>query len=67
LKWAFVEAANGIAVHHNKWGERHVAQLYARVKHTTKMHGKATMAVGRHLAEAASQAASPRAIGNCAP
>jgi hypothetical protein len=29
-----------------------VAQLYERVKHNTKMHGKATVAVGRHLAEA---------------
>jgi len=53
LKWAFVEAANVIAVHHKKWPDRHVAQLYTRVKHTTKMHGKATVAVGRHLAEAA--------------
>jgi transposase len=52
LKWAFVEAANVIAVHHKSWPERHVAQLYARVKHKTKMHGKATVAVGRHLAEA---------------
>jgi transposase len=53
LKWAFVEAANVIALHHKKWPERHVARLYARVKHSTKMHGKATVAVGRHLAEAA--------------
>lgn len=53
LKWAFVEAANVISVHHKKWPERHVAQLYARVKHKSKMHGKATVAVGRHLAEAA--------------
>ena len=53
LKWAFVEAGNVIAVHHKKWPERHAAQLYARVKHTSKMHGKATVAVGRHLCEAA--------------
>jgi len=53
LKWAFVEAGNVIASHHHKWPGRHVAQLYARVKHTTRMHGKATVAVGRHLAEAA--------------
>ncbi len=53
LKWAFVEAGNVIATHHHKWPERHVAQLYVRVKHNTKMHGKATVAVGRHLAEAA--------------
>jgi transposase len=53
LKWAFVEAANVIAVHHQSWPERHVSQLYVRVKHRTKLHGKATVAVGRHLAEAA--------------
>lgn len=53
LKWAFIEAGNVIAVHHKKWWGRHVAQLYERVKHNTKMHGKATVAVGRHLAEAA--------------
>lgn len=53
LKWAFVEAANVISVHHHHWSERHVAQLYARVKHKTNLHGKATVAVGRHLAEAA--------------
>ena len=52
LRWAFIEAANVIAIHHEKWPERHVAQLYERVKHNTKMHGKATVAVARHLAEA---------------
>lgn len=52
LRWAFIEAANVVAVHHKKWPQRHVAQLYARVKHNTKMHGKATVAVARHLAEA---------------
>jgi transposase len=52
LKWAFVEAANVVARYHQKWPERHVAQLYARVKHKSKMHGKATVAVARHLAEA---------------
>jgi hypothetical protein len=29
-----------------------VAQLYRRVKHNSRMHGKATVAVARHLAEA---------------
>ena len=52
LKWAFVEAANVISVHRKKWPERHVAQLYERVKQSSKMHGKATVAVARHLAEA---------------
>ncbi len=52
LKWAYVEAANLISIHRRRWAERHVAQLYERVKQSTKMHGKATMAVARHLAEA---------------
>lgn len=52
LKWAFIEAGNVVALHHKKWPHRHGAQLYARVKHNTKMHGKATVAVARHLAEA---------------
>jgi transposase len=53
LKWAFVEAANVIATVHRSWPDRHVAQLYARVKSKSKMHGKASVAVARHLAEAA--------------
>jgi transposase len=52
LKWAYVEAANLISIHRHRWPERHVVQLYERVKQNTKMHGKATMAVARHLAEA---------------
>lgn len=52
LKWAFIEAGNVVAVHHKKWPGRHVAQLYARVKHSSGLHGKATVAVARHLAEA---------------
>jgi transposase len=52
LKWAYVEAANLISIHRKRWAARHVAQLYERVKHSTKMHGKAVVAVGRHLAEA---------------
>jgi|SRR5579859_631599 len=52
LKWAYVEAANLISIHRGRWSERHVVQLYERVKQSTKMHGKATMAVARHLAEA---------------
>jgi transposase len=51
LKWAYVEAANLISVHRRKWPERHAVRLYERVKLKTKMHGKAAMAVARHLAE----------------
>jgi transposase len=52
LKWAYVEAANLISVHRKRWPERHVVQLYERVKERTKLHGKAVVAVARHLAEA---------------
>jgi transposase len=53
LKWAFVEAGNVVALHHTQWPNRHVAQLYERVMKSSRMHGKATVAVARHLAEAA--------------
>lgn len=54
LKWAFVEAANVIAAQHQKMEKRHphVVDLYRRVKQTTKLSGKAKVAVARHLAEA---------------
>ena len=52
LKWAFIEAGNVVSLHHKKWPHRHVAQLYERVQQSSKMHGKATVAVARHLAEA---------------
>ena len=52
LKWALVEAANLIASKQKMWPERHAVKLYQRVKQNTKMHGKAAMAVARHLAEA---------------
>jgi transposase len=52
LKWAYVEAANLIAAHRKQWSERHVVRLYERVRNKTRMHGKATMAVAHHLAEA---------------
>lgn len=52
LKWAYVEAANLISIHRGPWEDRHVVRLYERVKESSKMHGKATMAVARHLAEA---------------
>ncbi len=48
LKWAYIEAANGIARHAEREHFRHGAQLYLRVK-GRKGHPKA---VGRLLAEA---------------
>jgi transposase len=51
LKWAFVEAANSIALHHRSHPERHVSRLYGRLK-ARKGHPKAIGAVARHLAEA---------------
>jgi transposase len=51
LKWAYVEAANLISAHRRQWAEKHVVQLYERVKASTKMPGKAVVAVARHLAE----------------
>lgn len=54
LKWALVEAANTVAAHQSKWTEKypHAVGLYQRVKATTKLSGKAKVAVARHLAEA---------------
>jgi len=52
LKWAYVEAANLISANRHRWPERHVVRLFDRVKQRTRMHGKAAMAVARHLAEA---------------
>lgn len=52
LKWAFVEAANAVAVHYPRNEERHVSQLYRRLRER-KGHNKAIGAVARHLAEAA--------------
>ncbi len=52
LKWAFVEAANVIVLNQKRWEDRHVVQLYQRIrKH--KGHAKAVVAVARHLAESA--------------
>jgi transposase len=53
LKWAFVEAANVIASQRQKMQRKHphVVGLYHRVKATTKLSGKAKVAVARHLAE----------------
>lgn len=52
LKWAFVEAANLVAVNQRRLGPCHVLELYQRLKRR-KNHQKAVVAVGRHLAEAA--------------
>ena len=51
LKWAYIEAANCIALQQNKMSGRHVCVLLKRIqKH--KGYAKAVVAVGRHLAEA---------------
>jgi transposase len=52
LKWAFVEAANSVAVNYPRYRQRHVSQLYARLR-ARKGHHKAIGAVARHLAESA--------------
>lgn len=52
LKWAFVEAANIIAMQQHRLGDVHVVRLYRRLRHR-KDHGTAATAVARHLAEAA--------------
>lgn len=52
LKWAFVEAANSVAVNHSRSPRRHVSRLYVRLRER-KGHGKAIGAMARHLAEAA--------------
>lgn len=50
LKWAFIEAANGVMLQQAHFPERHAVQLYQRL-HRTKGHAKAIVAVARHLAE----------------
>ncbi len=52
LKWAFAEAANSVAVNHTRCPQRHVSQLYKRLR-ARKGHAKAIGAIARHLAEAA--------------
>jgi transposase len=51
LKWAFSEAGNSVAVNHRRLPQRHVSQLYGRIRNR-RGHAKAIGAVGRHLAEA---------------
>ena len=52
LKWAFAEAANSAAVNYRRCPDRHVSELYGRLR-ARKGHSKAVGAVARHLAEAA--------------
>ena len=51
LKWAFMEAANVICLHHRRFPQRHVNRLYERVARR-KGYQSAIGAVARHLAEA---------------
>jgi len=51
LKWAFVEAANSAVLNRQRCGYHHISRLYERVK-ARRGHGKAIVAVARHLAEA---------------
>jgi transposase len=51
LKWAFIEAANCIALQQKHLAGRHVVELLQRVQ-KQKGYAKAAVAVGRHLAEA---------------
>jgi|SRR5579863_733047 transposase len=51
LKWAFLEAANAVVMNAAKYPDRHVTQLYRRIKHK-RGYQKAVGAVARHLAEA---------------
>jgi transposase len=51
LKWAFVEAANSALLNRQRCGYTHLSQLYERVR-ARRGHGKAKVAVARHLAEA---------------
>ncbi len=52
LKWAFVEAANAVVRHQEKYETWHVMRLYQRLR-GPKGHAKAVTALARHLAEAA--------------
>lgn len=52
LKWAFIEAANGVCLNRKKHPQRVLSRLYERIRFR-KGHGKAIGAVARNLAEAA--------------
>ena len=51
LKWGFVEAANSSVLNRERCGYGHISRLYQRIK-SRRGHGKAKVAVARHLAEA---------------
>ena len=51
LKYAFIEAANVIVLNQKPFARRHAVQLYLRIR-DRRGHGKAIVAVARHLAEA---------------
>jgi transposase len=51
LKWAFVEAANSSLLNAERCGYNHISRLYQRIK-PRRGHGKAKVAVARHLSEA---------------
>lgn len=51
LKWAFVEAANSAVLNAERCGYDHISRLYQRIK-ARRGHGKAKVAVARHLSEA---------------
>ncbi len=51
LKWAYIEAANCIALQQNKMADRHVCVLLKRLQQH-KGYAKAAVAVARHLSEA---------------
>ena len=51
LRWAFIEAANCVVMLKHRYAGQHVIQLYERLKQH-KCHGKAAVAMARHLAEA---------------
>jgi transposase len=51
LKWAFVEAANSSVLNRKRCGYDHISRLYERIK-ARRGHGKAKVAVARHLSEA---------------
>lgn len=51
LKWAYVEAASTVSRNRRHWPERHVVRLYERLRRR-RGHGKAVVAVARHMAEA---------------
>lgn len=51
LKWAFVEAANSAVLNRERCGYDHIRRLYERIK-ARRGHGKAKVAVARHLSEA---------------